>query len=640
MPIQYHPVTRERHSALRWQHPPHHAFAAGLPVIALADHEMAAASRALPLAFIAQDGAYLPVAILGLLNQRNACVAADGRWTARYLPEGLRLHPFRLLDHGTAQRILCVDESSGLVSAGQDGLPFFDAQGAPAPPLAALLTTLRQHEQGRRQAETAGAALQRLALLRPWPISVATPHGVQHTAGLFQIDEAALQQLPAAGLAALRDCGALAMAYAQLHSVHNLAELQALAAMPAPVPRQRPEQQFTSAPPALPALPADAPAVLLVSFEWSTLCEIPHLVRQAGCRVDVLCPAHNAAIQNSFHDHWFDSGPTLDTLLAALARLVAGGHYRQVIIGDDPILWAIHRRPLPALRHILPIRKQHALAILGKAGLARHCSEHGVTAPRFHVLAQAADAADALRMLGLPLVLKRDYSSGGAGVWVVRDEAQLQQLVAAHDFSEPLLAQQFIAGTLIGAEALFRDGELLEYVNAADVDPDLGPSTKRRYLPRDPAVRALLTRLGRSTGLHGFANISLMREDGSGDYYLFEADPRPNKWVAYGKWFGSDFTAAFRRFIGNDPPHGAPAGAAEAAEAAEVAGPPLAHHEVEYFPNHAAKLLNEGRVADAIVHLVDFANNWRYTVYDPVLLESKMRTLLRGIKFHPAPSQR
>ncbi|MBA5638867.1 SapC family protein [Duganella sp. LX20W] len=631
MAIQYHAVTRERHSALRWQHPTHHAFAAHLPVVALAAHEMAAAARAMPLAFIARNGGYLPVAVLGLQNERNAYVAPDGRWTARYLPEALRLHPFHLLDNSAAERVLCVDESSGLVTDSPDGQPFFDAQGAPAAPLAALLASLRQHEHGRRQAETACAALQRLRLLRPWPISVDTPHGVQHTAGLFQIDEAALQQLPGAGLAALHDGGALAMAYAQLHSTHNLAELQALAATPAPVPRPQPVQHAQSALAALPPLPADAPAVLLVSFNWSTLCEMPHLVRQAGCRVHVLCPSHNAAIQNSFHDHWFDSGPTQDSLLAALARLVTGGRYRQVIIGDDPIMWEIHRRPLPGLRHILPIRKDQALSILSKTGLARHCREHGVQAPRFHVLAQAADAAAALQALGLPLVLKQEYSSGGAGVWVVREEAQLQQLVAAHDFSEPLLAQQFIAGTLVGVEALFREGELLEYVNAVDVDPTLGPSTKRRYLARDPALGALLARLGRSAGLHGFANISLMREDGSGDYYLFEADPRPNKWVAYGKWFGSDFTAAFRRFIGNDAAAGVPDAAASM---------PVEHHEVEYFPNHAAKLLNEGRLADAIVHLVDFANNWRYTVYDPVLLESKMRTLLRGIKFHPAPSER
>jgi hypothetical protein len=48
---------------------------------------------------------------------------------------------------------------------------------------------------------------------------------------------------------------------------------------------------------------------------------------------------------------------------------------------------------------------------------------------------------------------------------------------------------------------------------------------------------------------------------------------------------------------------------------------------------HAAKRLNEGRTTVAILHLLDFKRTWRYTVYDPVLLEDKMDSIRRGIKF-------
>ena len=96
------------------------------------------------------------------------------------------------------------------------------------------------------------------------------------------------------------------------------------------------------------------PRVLLVTHDWSTLTELPWLFREAGCRVDVLCPAGNWAIRNGFYDRWLDAGLTLESLLETLETLVAGGTYRTIVIGDDPILWAIYRRRLMPLWPLLP----------------------------------------------------------------------------------------------------------------------------------------------------------------------------------------------------------------------------------------------------------------------------------------------
>jgi hypothetical protein len=55
--------------------------------------------------------------------------------------------------------------------------------------------------------------------------------------------------------------------------------------------------------------------------------------------------------------------------------------------------------------------------------------------------------------------------------------------------------------------------------------------------------------MGESALLHGFANVTLLRETSSQNYYLIEAHPRPTKWVAYARWFGCDFIEPIKCFL-------------------------------------------------------------------------------------------
>jgi predicted ATP-grasp superfamily ATP-dependent carboligase len=380
-----------------------------------------------------------------------------------------------------------------------------------------------------------------------------------------------------------------------------------------------------AAPSAAPANPLpDRPKVLLVTYQWSTLAEVAYLAKQAGCHVDVLCPSANSAIKNSFYDHWIDSGASMETLLDVLRKLAGDKIYQYILIGDDPILWRVYRDKIDDLWHLLPVLNQSALPILGKIGFAEHCREHGIVSPRFHPVRHRDGASEALQSLGLPVVVKENYSNGGAGVRILQDESSYFEFMAGYGYAEPLLVQQFIGGEQLGVDALFKHGKLLQYACSVDVEPTLGPSTKRRYFPNDEQLGALISQLGRSALLHGFVNVSILRDATSQRCYLIEADPRPTKWVTYAKWFGHDFVPAFQKFLADGE--------------SDDAVPDASYEdvdcwEVEYFPNHAAKLLNEGRTAEAIRHLLDFKRNYRHTIYDPVLLEYKMDCILRGLKF-------
>src|SRR3990167_8953984 len=225
----YQAISRQRHASQRWQRSSGYAFAAGDAVIPLAAAEMPKAVMSLPLAFIEQAEAFVPVAVLGLQPGSNLFVAPDGRWSGHYIPAAFRSYPFRLAQTEDAQQVLCIDEDSGLVSAGPAGGGFFTEDGQPAQAVLAILNFLNQIEQSRLATVAACAVLQQHQLIRPWPVTLQTDAGEQQITGLFQIDEAALNRLPADALHPLAQAGALLLAYCQLLSMQHLPVLGQLA---------------------------------------------------------------------------------------------------------------------------------------------------------------------------------------------------------------------------------------------------------------------------------------------------------------------------------------------------------------------------------------------------------------------------
>ena len=366
--------------------------------------------------------------------------------------------------------------------------------------------------------------------------------------------------------------------------------------------------------------------VLLVTLNWSTLTELPYLFKQAGCEVHIACPKNNALIKTGFYDHWLDTGAFMESLLSLLGNLVKDNEYHYILIGDDPILWEIYTRNIIALKALLPIRNESVLPILNKVGFAEHCHKQSISSPPFKGINCLLSAKEALEILGLPIVIKKNYSNGGLGVSIFKEAQAYNDFMAAYAFDKPLLAQQFIAGELIGVDALFKNGKLLQYACSVDTDPTLGPSTKRRYFQDDGRIGAILRQTGESALLHGFANVSLIQETISQHYYLIEADPRPTKWVAYARWFGCDFIQPIKYFL------------ADSTDKNDYVMPTLDSTgidcwEVEFFPTHATKLFNQGRTDEAIRHLVDYKRNTRYTLYDPILLEAKMDSVKQSMVF-------
>lgn len=628
---KYKIVNIKDHTNLFWRRSNNYAFSASDTLVSITAAELPLVVKSMPIAFIAHADGFIAVAVLGLHSGGNLSVDSDGIWQGGYVPAEYRSHPFTLTASSDAKQVLCIDEVNGCVVHGSLSEPFF-VDGKLSTKLQEELNILQHNAMSRLALSRSCAVLQKYKLICPWPVALTIGRDEQHVRGLFQIDEPALNRLSDFAVAELKESGALALANSQLFAQQHLPDLIKLATNCVESSlRKMKEQKITAlANPHLAVqvskrvVPSNAPRVLLVTFDWSTLVEMSYLVKQADCQVDVLCPSTNVAIKNSFYDYWIDAGSSMESLLSVLIDVVKRRLYKQIVIGDDPILWRIYRDKIRELLHLLPLDNSEALPILNKVGFAGHCKKNGIKSPQFYCIKNESDGVAALQTVGLPIVIKENYSNGGNGVSIFSEAKTFYDFINAYNFDEPLLAQQFIEGHQIGVEALFKHGELLQYICSQELEPGMGPSTKRRYLPNNDEISGIVRQLGRCTLLHGFVNISLMQALSNQRYYLFEADPRPNKWVSYGKWFGCDFSIGFKVFM-NDNDNGA---------LIENRQDQLSEcPEVEYFPNHVAKLLNERRISEAISHLLDFEKHSRYTLYDPVLLQEKMAAIRQDLKF-------
>lgn len=226
---RYAAVSRDRHTNQRWLRYDTYSFAAKNAVVPVVAAELPKAMMAFPLAFVNENEAFMPVAVLSLETEQNLFVAPDGRWIGSYVPSAFRAHPFRLIPSDTGELVLCVDEDSGLLVEGDTGECFFDEAGEVAEPTKQVLDFLSTIASNRQVTNSACAALSHAGVIKPWEITLKTDTGERKLAGLHQIDEAALNALSAEAFETLRQAGALPIAYCQMLSMQHLAGLGKLA---------------------------------------------------------------------------------------------------------------------------------------------------------------------------------------------------------------------------------------------------------------------------------------------------------------------------------------------------------------------------------------------------------------------------
>jgi len=213
-----------------WKNFTDYTFAAEQTVIPLVGVELRKAVPVMPTSFIKQEAGYQLVAITSLQPGTNLYVAPDGKWLTEYIPAALRTHPFQLAQQeGAGEFILCINEASGLVVENtEDGNAFFDDQDQPTQGIKDILNVLSQIKASRDVTEGAVNALADAGLITPWEINLKQGAKVVPVEGLYSIDEEALNKIDDEDFLAVRKAGGLALAYAQLLSMNQLAVLERL----------------------------------------------------------------------------------------------------------------------------------------------------------------------------------------------------------------------------------------------------------------------------------------------------------------------------------------------------------------------------------------------------------------------------
>ena len=216
-----------------------------VPVVAM---EFSRVATEYPIVFAGPSlDRLMPVVVLGLRNNENVFVDAEGKWTGAYIPAFIRRYPFVLAERPNSQDFaVCIDAVFPGWEA-PDGEALFDDEGKEAPLLRNVLSFLGQYQGNVRLTQTLIGKLNELNLLVPKEVrsqaAIREPAGgsprpaaegqTLALRGFYAVEESRLNTLSDAKIAELYRGGFLALIYMHLVSLGNMLKLDRRVRQPA-----------------------------------------------------------------------------------------------------------------------------------------------------------------------------------------------------------------------------------------------------------------------------------------------------------------------------------------------------------------------------------------------------------------------
>ena len=217
------PLSRSKHAAACYSPRVGYSHVSGRMAVGVLLAELPKLLSQYVLAFAELDGNLSPVAVLGLDEGQNLYLHDDGRWLSSVVPAALRGYPFALVPTEHDERTLVLD--SAHLSDEGEGEPLFDGTGNLVKSVSDNLTFLNKCADNSVVTRNATKALETAGVITPWTLSVTVNDAQKTLGGLYRIDEAALNRLPADAYANLQGAP-MALAYAQLLSMHQREQLK------------------------------------------------------------------------------------------------------------------------------------------------------------------------------------------------------------------------------------------------------------------------------------------------------------------------------------------------------------------------------------------------------------------------------
>lgn len=163
--------------------------------------------------------------------------------------------------------------------------------------------------------------------------------------------------------------------------------------------------------------------------------------------------------------------------------------------------------------------------VFDKVAFSSFLSALDLPQPKTRVVTRQRDLSD---LQHFPIVLKAAIATASRGTFIVNDRADLQRaIVALEQFGHldgPVLVQEYVAGSLEHAQAVFADGHLVAFHAFRQIARGAGGGDAVKESIHQPAVCAHVTRMGEELNWHGALSVDYIA--GSADPLFIDCNPR------------------------------------------------------------------------------------------------------------------
>jgi SapC len=237
------PISQQEHGTWRYRTAETAPFLRNEHAIPITAEEFAACQRFYPIIFSVGDQP-VPLVLMGLNEGVNTYIDDDGKMIQEaYVPAYIRRYPFLLakLRPDTEELSLCIDPTSDVIGAYDDGDPIFDG----AEPSEATKNVLQFCEQFETAGQMTGnfmTELKALDLLMDGEVSIQTdpdkPPFIYR--GFQMVNEEKLREMRGDQLRKIMQNGMLPLIHAHLFSLSIMREIFARQVAQGKVPEMQP----------------------------------------------------------------------------------------------------------------------------------------------------------------------------------------------------------------------------------------------------------------------------------------------------------------------------------------------------------------------------------------------------------------
>jgi predicted ATP-grasp superfamily ATP-dependent carboligase len=213
--------------------------------------------------------------------------------------------------------------------------------------------------------------------------------------------------------------------------------------------------------------------------------------------------------------------------LRFVEKLLATGHFDVLLpTHEQGFLFARVQQQLEAriglaLPDFASYRTAHS-----KAGFSRLLDQLGLPQPPTRILSSEIELRAAIRF---PCVVKTAVGTASRGVWLVRDEgdleAALRELNDGGAFADEILVQDFIAGAIEKAQGVFCRGQLIGFHAYRQIAAGAGGGEAIKQSVIRPQVREHLATIGEKLAWHGGLSVDYILPDDATPA-LIDCNPR------------------------------------------------------------------------------------------------------------------